>query len=357
MEFGINFFPTVGPSEQSADQYYDEFLSLTVLAEELGFAHVKTVEHYFFPYGGYSPDPTTLLTAAAARTSRIRLITGAAIPAFTHPVKLASKLAMLDNLSHGRLDVGFGRAFLPDEFEAFGISMDESRPRFDASVEAIRRLWTEQDVVCDTPYFTFGPVTLLPRPYQRPHPQILVAAAFTPQSCESAGRSGYGLLLVPSISNRERVQDMIGLYRKAWAAAGHEAGTECVHLSYDCVVDQDGERARDAGRAQAGNYKSKLADAVSAWRRTRSAQYEGYERLIEQVNKLDYDEQLAGHKSLAGTPDEVVSQLEHIREWFGQVTISLHVNSGGFPLSAASQTARLFAEHVIPQIGERAGVF
>src|SRR5947209_1295372 len=127
MKFGINLFPTVGPAEKSAGQHFDECLRLARLAEELGFDHVKTVEHYLTPYGGYSPDPVTFLAAAAARTSTIRLVTGAVIPAFTHPVQLAGKLAMLDNIAKGRLAGGFGRAFLPDEVTGFQVASDQRR--------------------------------------------------------------------------------------------------------------------------------------------------------------------------------------------------------------------------------------
>ncbi|WP_040814598.1 LLM class flavin-dependent oxidoreductase, partial [Nocardia concava] len=182
MKFGINLFPTVGEKDQAPADYYDLALRLAVYAEELGYHHVKTVEHYFFDYGGYSPDPTTFLAAVAARTRRIRLITGAVVPAFDHPIKLAARLAILDNLSHGRLDVGVARGFLPDEFAAFQISLDESRPRFDATVAAIVELWTGSEVTVDNGFHAFGPVTLQPRPFQSPHPRILVATSITPES-------------------------------------------------------------------------------------------------------------------------------------------------------------------------------
>jgi alkanesulfonate monooxygenase SsuD/methylene tetrahydromethanopterin reductase-like flavin-dependent oxidoreductase (luciferase family) len=350
MKFGVNFFPTVGPDEKSASQYYAECLALTELAEDLGYNHVKTVEHYFFPYGGYSPDPVTFLAAAAARTSRIRLVTGAAIPAFTHPVKLAGKLAMLDNISKGRLDVGFGRGFLPGEFSAFGVPMDESRPRFDEGVSACIRLWSGEDVVWDGQFYQFGPVTLLPRPYQQPHPPVYVAAAFTPESCAAAGRNGFGLLLVPSISKRERVQEMLGIYRQAWAEAGHEPGAEQVQMSYSCYVAEDHAHAIRMGRLHAEHYTASLAEATSSWAVTRSNQYQGYERLVDQVKNSDYDAQLADNKVLAGTPDDVLEQVRTIREWFGDISVSLQINSGNTPLADASRSLRLFAEDVIPSL-------
>ncbi|WP_235609404.1 LLM class flavin-dependent oxidoreductase, partial [Frankia casuarinae] len=198
MKIGIVFFPTVGPRDKSAQDYFDEALHLVDLAEDLGFDHVKMVEHYFFPYGGYSPDPVTFLAAAAGRTRRVRLGTSATIPAFVHPVKLAGKLAMLDNISHGRLDAAFGRAFLPDEFRAFGISLDESRSRFTEGVEAVKLLWTTENAEWNGAFHRFGPVTLLPRPVQQPHPPVFVASARSLDSVAAAARSGHHLQTVPN---------------------------------------------------------------------------------------------------------------------------------------------------------------
>ncbi|MBV2365247.1 LLM class flavin-dependent oxidoreductase [Streptomonospora nanhaiensis] len=350
MRFGINFFPTVGPAEKPADRYFAECLRLAEVADELGLDHVKTVEHYFHPYGGYSPDPVTFLAAAAARTESVRLVTGAAIPAFTHPLKLAGKLAMLDNISRGRLQAGFGRAFLPDEFDAFGVPMDESRERFQEGVEACRRLWTEEDVRFEGRHYAFGPLTLLPRPYQRPHPAILVAAAFSPESCAAAGRAGHGLMVVPSILDRERLQGLLAVYREGWAASGGAPGAEHVHVSYECYLDEhDSSAAYAAGRAYADNYRAKLAEAVTAWGRTRSDQYQGYERLVEGVKRIDYDASLREDKLLVGTPEEIAERLRRIREHFGEVTVSLHVNSGTTTVERAERTLRVLADRVLPE--------
>ncbi|MCW5773828.1 MAG: LLM class flavin-dependent oxidoreductase, partial [Rhodospirillaceae bacterium] len=68
MEFGINFFPSVGPAEMPAARYWQEALEIGAEADRLGYHHVRTVEHYFRPYGGYSPNPIVFLAAAAQRT-------------------------------------------------------------------------------------------------------------------------------------------------------------------------------------------------------------------------------------------------------------------------------------------------
>ena len=80
VEFGVQFFPVVAGHEKSAAQYWGECLHLTGLCDELGYTSVRTVEHYFHRYGGLSPSPLTFLAAAAMRTKRARLITGACLP-------------------------------------------------------------------------------------------------------------------------------------------------------------------------------------------------------------------------------------------------------------------------------------
>src|SRR5437899_10791636 len=112
MQFGVQFFPDVRPEEKSAEAYFQEALDLAEEADRLGFSHIRIVEHYFHYYGGYSPNPMLFLAAAAQRTRRARLVTGAVLPIFNHPLKLAGEIGMLDAISDGPLSVGFaGRLF------------------------------------------------------------------------------------------------------------------------------------------------------------------------------------------------------------------------------------------------------
>jgi len=87
MQFGVQFFPSVGPDEKSAAAYFAESLAIAEEAESLGFTHARTVEHYFERYGGYSPNPIVFLSALSQRTKSMRLVTGAVLPIFNHPLK------------------------------------------------------------------------------------------------------------------------------------------------------------------------------------------------------------------------------------------------------------------------------
>ena len=99
MKFGIDYFPDAEPDRVSGRQYFDEVLELAEVAAELGYDSVKMVEHHFTSYGGYSPDPCLFLAACSQRARRMRMVTGAVLPVFNHPLKLAGQLTMLDAIS------------------------------------------------------------------------------------------------------------------------------------------------------------------------------------------------------------------------------------------------------------------
>ncbi len=248
MQFGVQFFPAVDHTDKSAADYYAESLAIVEEAEALGFSHARTVEHYFTRYGGYSPNPIVFLTAMSQRTKTMRLVTGAVLPVFNHPFKLAGEIAMLDGISGGRLDVGFARAFLPHEFRRFGISPDESQARFREGLEQIELLLTRENATHRGRFHAFEGVTSLPRPTQKPRPKFYIAATQTPESFAFAGKSGHALMAIPI----GPIGHLLELYRKALREAGHpgrrrgDGGVPHV-LSRGCAP-----RARDRAPAAGG---------------------------------------------------------------------------------------------------------
>ena len=219
MEFGIQFFPDVNPEEQSGADYWAEAIRLVSLCDQLGYTSVRTVEHYFQPYGGYSPSPIVFLAAAAMMTAKAKLITGAVLPAFNHPLKVAGELGMLDAITGGRLEVGFGRAFLPHEFLHFRVSLDESRARFEEGMEQVRLLLEEENVTSQGRFHSFENITSLPRPTQKPRPPFWVASVATPESFTKAGHAGYGMMAIPLTG--AHMAELLGNYRESWQSAGH----------------------------------------------------------------------------------------------------------------------------------------
>jgi len=347
MEFGIQFFPAVGPDQKPADQYWREALELTQLAERLGFTNVGTVEHYFLSYGGYSPDPLIFLSAAAAVTRSIRLITGAVLPVFNNPLKLAGQIGMVDAISGGRLEVGFARAFLPHEFARFGISMDESRARFDEGLEQVRRLLEEDKVTARGRFHSFENATSLPRPTQKPRPPFWIAALSTKESFENAGTLGHYLMGIPLAG--AHMASLLQTYRDAWAAAGY-GGRGKVMLAFHMYCADTSAKAAAVARAPLNQYLKSIVDAASGWMSgVSSRDYPNYQKMIESLSRETFESQVDKGLAWIGTPEEIRSAIEGYHRGVGGFECaSLQVNFGMIGRAEAEASMQLFAREVMP---------
>ncbi len=355
MEFGIQFFPDVSPAQKPASEYFSESLKLVELCDSYGYTNVRTVEHYFLPYGGYSPNPLLFLTAAAARTRKARLAVGAALPAFNNPLKIAGEAGMLDAISGGRLELGFARAFLPHEFAQFGVSLDESVARFDEGLEQVRLLLEQENVTSIGRFHSFRNVTSLPRPTQKPRQPLWVAALGTPASFEKAGRLGHSIMAIPLAGTR--LHELLGIYREAWRAAGHP-GNGRVMLAFPMFCHDSHDEAVRSARAPLNRYLKSIVGAASHWiAGTASKDYPGYDKVIAQLDRETFETQVASGAAWIGTPAEIIEQIEEYRRHNGPFEIaSMQVNFNTLPYEDAATSMRLFGAEVIPHFAEGSGV-
>jgi alkanesulfonate monooxygenase SsuD/methylene tetrahydromethanopterin reductase-like flavin-dependent oxidoreductase (luciferase family) len=352
MEFGMQFFPDVGPEQKSGERYFDEALKLVDLCDTYGYTHVRTVEHYFHPYGGYSPNPHVFLTAASQRSQKARLVVGAVLPVFNHPLKIAGEIGMLDAISNGRLECGFARAFLPHEYQRFGVSLDESVARFDEGVEQVRRLLEEENVTMEGRFHSFKNVTSLPRPTQKPRPQFWTAAFQTAQSFEKAGRTGHWIMAIPIAGGAMR--ELCDIYREAWHEAGHP-GRGRVMLAFHMFCARTREEAYRIAREPLNRYLKSLVDAASDWTSgTSSADYKNYDKMIAALDRETFESQVEKGAAWVGTPDELIDQIERYDEEVGGIEdASLQVNFNTISYEDAERSTRLFGEKVIPYFQKR----
>ena len=215
-------FTTVAASAgeaTNAAEMLDNLRQQTVLAEELGFEVMWLGEHHFGPRGiGDLPNPILLGADLAARTSRIRIGQMANIAPWWHPIRLAEDLAILDNMTEGRIEVGFGRGIWPYEGPQFHANADprqdaENRELFRETIEVVRKIWSDEyfshqgenysfpadNTVFSHPSYPPDPawqdgerVTRLrvtPRPYQKPHPPLWMTVS-TDRSVTTAAELG-----------------------------------------------------------------------------------------------------------------------------------------------------------------------
>ncbi|MBM3486721.1 MAG: LLM class flavin-dependent oxidoreductase [Alphaproteobacteria bacterium] len=348
MEFGMQFFPDVGPDVKTADEYFLESLALVGLCDEYGFTHVRTVEHYFEPYGGYSPNPMVFLSAASQRTKRARLVVGAVLPAFNHPLKIAGEAGMLDAITNGRLELGFARAFLPHEFRHFGVSLDESIARFDEGMEQVRRLLEEENVSMDGRFHSFKNVTSLPRPTQRPRMPFWTAAFQTPESFEKAGRAGNYIMAIPIAGGA--MNELAKAYRTAWRKAGHP-GNGRLMLAFHMYCAPTRAEAIRIAREPLNRYLKSLVAAASDWTKGSSSKdYKGYDKMIEALSKETFETQVAKGAAWVGTPDELIERIQAYDEAVGGIDdASLQVNFNTISHADAERSIRMFGEKVMPR--------
>ena len=351
MEFGVQFFPDVKPEEKSARDYFAESLEIAEEAERLGFTHARIVEHYFHYYGGYSPNPMLFLSAASQRTRRMRLVTGAVLPVFNNPLKLAGEIGMLDAISNGRLDVGFARAFLPHEFRRFGVSPNESVERYREGIEQVDLLLREENVTHRGKFHTIEKTTSLPRPTQRPRPKFYVAALTTPESFEFAGRMGYSVMAIPMAGGKMR--ELLGLYRKAWQESGHPGDGE-VMLAFHMFCHADGETARNIARAPLNNYLHSLVDAAGEWIEGLSSKdYPGYDKVIAKLRDASMESMVASGAAWIGSPREIVAAIGRLEQDYGKFEhASLQINFNTISRDAALASLRLFGTEVLPHFAD-----
>ncbi len=345
MRFGLSFLPDSEPGTKAPTDYYREVLDLCRLGDEAGLDYVKMTEHYLHPYGGYCPSPLTFLAAVAAQTRDIRLITGCTLPVFHHPVKLASYIAMVDAISHGRLEIGFARAYLPHEFETFGVPMDGSRARFEATIAAVDRLLTEVDVTEDTPYFAYRKATVLPRPTQSPRPPFWVAAVQTRASFQRIGELGHGLLITPT--GREFDTSLLDLYRDTFRAH-HPGSRPRVMASMPLLVAETDQAAREIADPYLNRYLDVWASALESWDITVSTDYAQYTGLGSVVRTMTAKDVRATGTAVVGSPAHVVDTIGRFVERTGADGLLWQVDFGGMGGEPATRSVRLFLDEVRP---------
>jgi len=176
-------------------------------AEDLGFDSLWVLDRILWPVNPRAPypigdgslpvqykrvlDPLETLTFAAAHTRRIALGTSVLNLPWYNPVLLARRLTTLDILSAGRLRVGFGIGWSPDEYEAAGTPWQERGKRADELIQALKKIWTTDPVDFQGKYYRIPKSVIGPKPVQKPHPPIYMAA-FTPSALKRVATEANG---------------------------------------------------------------------------------------------------------------------------------------------------------------------
>jgi alkanesulfonate monooxygenase SsuD/methylene tetrahydromethanopterin reductase-like flavin-dependent oxidoreductase (luciferase family) len=214
-----------------------------------GYDAVWLAEHHFSSFS-VCPSVHMMGTLAAARTKRLRIGTAVSLAPFYHPLRLAEEVALLDVISGGRVNWGAGRGFSRGEFEAFGVAPEESTSRFRENVEIVLKAWTEDKLSYQGPHFQCDGVEVLPKPMQRPHPPVWMAAT-SETAIDWAASRGFSILMDPHCTHVELAQKRAH-YGERMAAAGFSAEGRDIPMARLIAVADDAERAAAIAARGAG---------------------------------------------------------------------------------------------------------
>src|SRR5258705_12681027 len=169
-----------------------------VRMEQLGYESIWAWDHVLLGVDPNFPihEALTILTAVAARTSKIKVGTGILVMPMRNPVILAKELATLDHISKGRLIVGAAVGWYKREFDSLGVDFTKRGKIMEQSLEIINRLWTEDRVDGDYPPYNLRGAVLYPKPVQKPRPPILIGGGGD-AAVKPAGTQGGGSLHYP----------------------------------------------------------------------------------------------------------------------------------------------------------------
>lgn len=334
MRFHMHLLPTYFPDRDAPfDVFYQQILQQIELAEELGWECFWFTEHHFLLYGGPVPNPAMMMSAAAARTSRIHLGSAISILPLHHPMQIAEDYAMVDVVSGGRLEFGIGLGNTAVDFKVYGIPRDDSRERFHEAADIILTAWANERFSYEGKFWQFEDVAVYPKPAQRPHPSVWVAG-HSPETLGWAGRHGFSIMTVAHPFPPEHYVPGMQAWREGLAAADLRPGDRHCKLHLRVWVDEDAERAREVAEPAITRY-----DNISAvGRDPRLLHTDGY----------DWQAMLDCGRNVYGNPDQCIKAIDNAMRNYDFDITSTTFNFGGLPHQDILRSMRLFAKEVMP---------
>lgn len=338
------------------DEAFDEAFSTASTAENLGFDGVWLAElHFATPIGNsggmpsIASSPLIFATAIVGRTERIRVGIGVLVLPLGHPIRMAEEVATLDNISKGRFDLGVGRSGFARVYEGYDLPYSESRPRFLEYLEVMRKAWTEDSFSYKGEVYSFDNVSVMPRPYQKPHPPLWTAAT-TKESFPIMGALGLNILVGLRGMTVPGLAEAIKLYHDAWNEAGH-AGKGQVMLRIPIYVAETMDKALAEPEDSAMHAYARLRQAFSnpAGETGTSAGEERTAR-AESLSTITYEDLLRDRFAF-GTPDSVTDRLSRLRDDLGLSGFIMESNVGGrIPRENVSNSLNLFGTEVATRL-------
>ncbi len=336
---GLHGMQSTRACPRSFTWMYEETLKHAVAAERLGYGGFALTEHHFW-YDGYCPSLMPVLAAIARRTQRITILPLALLLPLRDPLRAAEEMAVVDQLSGGRLALGFGYGYRSEEFNGFELDRRRRGPRFSEQIEVLRAAFAEDRFSHAGEFYQYPEVSLSPKPIQKPHPPFWLAGGTQAATARRAGRLGIGYCAAGTGQALEQIETLIGEYRTAAHAAGIPESQQKVGIAVDTVI---GESQADIDRVIEEDIVPVYSEQLVAF---------GFVREPDgtPVRELPRDHpifQFLLDSFVIGTEEQVVTRIKQFEELGCDVFFPRLVEAN-FRSDAILEHMRLFAERIMP---------
>ena len=335
---------------------YREALEQIKLADRVGFNTIWAVEHHFRAGRSHCPAPEVLLGALSQCTEQIRLGFGVTLTpfGFTHPARVAEKVATVDILSGGRVEWGTGRS-TPMEQTAFHVDREASRDQWREAIEIVCGMWRDERFSWDSPTFQFPERIVTPKPMQDPHPPCWMAAT-SDGSAEVAGSNGLGLLSFSIMQPLEKMAAHIRAYREAATRAkpltdvttNKVAAYTLVH----CAESMEQAEANGVWDSVSWWYQN-LAQFTLDWELVHLPQEERDQTfpLLKPLMEGDIPIQTFHDADMlvVGDPERCYQKMKHYAD-LGVDQLICYVQFGYHPHESVMKTIELLGKEVLPEL-------
>jgi alkanesulfonate monooxygenase SsuD/methylene tetrahydromethanopterin reductase-like flavin-dependent oxidoreductase (luciferase family) len=332
-------------------------------AEEMGMESVWFVEHYFRSEWSHSSAPDLTLAAISQRTERMRLGIAVTLAPLHHPLHVASRMATLDILSKGRVNLGIGRSGYPYQMQPYGTDLKDVSGMVEEYLDIIPGAWTQEEFSYDGKYFQIPPREVIPKPVQKPHPPIWQACSQN-ETAQKVGEQGLGCLAQTSVGV-ERAEQVISIYKKAI-----KTPQPVTQLVYDRVAGNTMGFCAE-NRQKAFERGAELVDWYRQQQRLRDAKvWEGYDPAkVPEEYQFHYQRSQGDpvrrdetaslelverrDRYCIGNPDDCIEYIERF-EAIGVDEMMPLFQVGPTTHQEVMESLRLFGKYIIPHFQQKA---
>jgi alkanesulfonate monooxygenase SsuD/methylene tetrahydromethanopterin reductase-like flavin-dependent oxidoreductase (luciferase family) len=338
MEFGV--FDHLDRNDLPLKEFYETRLKLIEAYEQAGFYAYHVAEHHSTPIG-MAPSPSVFLSAIAQRTKTIRF--GPLVYALPlhHPLRLIEEICMLDQLSGGRLEIGFGRGSSPAEISFYGEDPAKAQAIYTEARSLILQGLTQKTLTFEGKYFSFKEIPMELEPLQKPYPPLWYGV----HSVEAAERAAHQALNMVSLDSAKDTRNYNDRYRQVWHELHDEkAPTPKLGLSRFIIIAGNDEEALTAARR-----------AYPIWHKHFYYLYYLRGGKPAHPRPAEFDEMMERGQAVAGAPDAVANFLQAELDDSAANYLVGQFAFGDLSLAESLRSVELFSKHVMPALTQRIG--